>query len=340
MVVVMNELQQALIEGSLLGDGCFTRLKKHPTWNWKFSKKQSKLDNMGTDKFSYVKYHEQCLSSFTHGSIYNYKQKPSTIAKNKTATPVTAGYQYITRTNPVFTELGKMWYSEQYDKLIKHVPRTISLHPLSLCIWYMDDGSKEPGINRCRIATNGFCENDVLFLIHCLKSKHGIESIMHMQNKQPMIEINGYTNYKKLYDTIISYVSWACFTYKIELPKPVVVLRGEDNHKAKLNQHNITTILDRYRKGETQKDISRDFAVKKNTISTIICGKSWNNCGIDLFNIPLGGKGERNPKAKLTKEQVIKIRQLYPQKSYGQIATMYSVSRSTIFNIVKGNTWN
>lgn len=49
--------------------------------------------------------------------------------------------------------------------------------------------------------------------------------------------------------------------------------------------------------------------------------------------------GEECSFAKLTESQVIEIRSLSPDKSYTELALMFSVKKSTISDIVKKRTW-
>ena len=51
-------------------------------------------------------------------------------------------------------------------------------------------------------------------------------------------------------------------------------------------------------------------------------------------------KGEDNKSSKLTEEQVVKIRTLYPEYNFSEIARMYNVHHSTISRIIKRTKWN
>lgn len=336
----MNKIQLSIIEGSLLGDGCFSRLKAHPTWNWKFQKNQSKLDDKGYDKLSYLSYHNNQLSSFIGGGIYPFTHKPSRIANNKTITPQTHGYCYRTRTHPFFTELGKKWYRISEDnKLIKILPPNLELTPLSLCIWLMDDGSKEVGHNRYKIATNCFTEQEVEQLITLLKVKHDIKCTKNKHYSNFVLSISGYTNCKRFYDLITPCVAWSCFQYKLEPLKPVIVLCGEKHPASKLTKANIEDMVKMHEAGDNQETIAKRFAIKRNTISAIFHQKSWRHNSIKIDSSTLGHKGENNPRAILSKMDVINIKQQYGEKSYGQLAKQFNVSRSTIAAIIKGRSW-
>jgi len=331
----MNKKQKEVITGSILGDGCFSRLKAQPTWNWKFIKTQSKIDIQGIDKISYINFHKTILHKNFYCNIRTYKTKPRIIASNGTITPQTIGYVLETRTSNVFTKLGKKWYTTNPEnKLIKIIPKDIQITPLSLCIWYMDDGCKEKGINRVRIATNCFTNEEVEFLVNIININFNLESkLIHNTKNEPMIEIGGYDNYKKFYNIINPQVKWDCFQHKIEPPKEVVILSGENHPQTKITDINVDKIINLYNSGKTQTEIAIDFDVKPNTISTILCGKSRQT-----KIITQGVKGERNPRAKLTKTQVIEIRN--SDLSYSKLAIQYGVSKGLIAHIIKNRCWN
>lgn len=333
----MNKKQKEIITGSMLGDGCFSRLKAQPTWNWKFVKTQAKLDIQGIDKISYINFHKINLEPQFHCNICGYKHKSTIICNNITITPQTTGYVLATRTNEIFTNLGKKWYNiSPENKLIKIIPKDIEITPLVLCIWYMDDGSKEKGKNRIRIATNCFQDHEVEFLANIINKNFGLKSrLIHNVKNEPMIEIGGYKNYKKFYEFIKPYVKWDCYQYKLESPKPIIILSGENHPQAKLTDNNVNKIIDLYSSGKTQTEVALTMGVKPNTISTILNGKSRQK-----KIITQGVKGERNPRAKLTNEQVHEIRNLFGKFSYNKLALRYNVSKSLIAAIVKNRCWN
>ena len=332
----MNKTQKQIIIGSLLGDGSLSRSKWNPTWNWKFVKNQSKLDILSVDKISYINYHILNFNNFKP-TIYCFTRPPVIIANNKNITSETHGYKFSTKSNKCFTELGKKWYRlTPENKLIKIIPQDIKVTPLSLCIWYMDDGSKEKGINRVRIATNCFQDEEVALLISIINKNFKIEArLIHNSLNQPMIEIGGYQNYKNFYNTILPHIQWDCFQHKIEKPKEKIILSGEEHPQVKLTDENIKEIIKLYKSGLNQTDIAIKFDVKANTISTILNGKSRNN-----KTITQGVNGARNPRAKLTYSQVNEIRKLHPKMSYNQLAKKYQVSKGLIASIIKKRCWD
>lgn len=75
-------------------------------------------------------------------------------------------------------------YESFYPNGIKIVPQNILnlyLSPLSLAIWFMDNGS---GLNKgVKLATHGFTKKECLFLVDLLKIKFNIKASIHNQGK-------------------------------------------------------------------------------------------------------------------------------------------------------------
>ena len=60
--------------------------------------------------------------------------------------------------------------------------------------------------------------------------------------------------------------------------------RGEQHPQSKLNATDIERIRDRYRAGQSQTAIARDFQVTKNHIGHVVHGKAWNHSVADVAN--------------------------------------------------------
>ena len=68
-----------------------------------------------------------------------------------------------------------------------------------------------------------------------------------------------------------------------------VVLRGVQ--KSKLSEADVIDIVNRYRQGEMLKDIANDHPVKRQSLSSIVTGRSWTHVtGIKLSNVGKGYK--------------------------------------------------
>ncbi len=73
-------------------------------------------------------------------------------------------YRFFTRQHPEITKLFKRFYV----KGEKRIPDNLILDPISLAIWYMDDGSK-CGTSNYYLNTQQFSVEDQMKLIACLK---------------------------------------------------------------------------------------------------------------------------------------------------------------------------
>lgn len=92
-------------------------------------------------------------------------------------------YRFATRSLPEFTEL----YDLFYDRNNKEIPRQISLDPLILAVWFMDDGSKSR--NSVYLNTQQFSLADQQLLIKKLQEDLGIESTLNRDKQYFRIRI-------------------------------------------------------------------------------------------------------------------------------------------------------
>src|SRR5438309_4820804 len=87
-------------------------------------------------------------------------------------------------------------------------------------------------------------------------------------------------------------------------------LKGEGNPKAKLTWKKVQEIRALYdTKQKTQPELSQIYNVRQAAISKIILNKTW----IDPNRVtPVKqNRGENHPFSKLTREEVVSIRELY-----------------------------
>jgi len=66
-----------------------------------------------------------------------------------------------------------------------------------------------------------------------------------------------------------------CWTHVTEIEGQTRHLRGEAAPGAKLTEADVLEIVRRYRSGETQTSIARDFPVQQSQVSKIVRGKKW-----------------------------------------------------------------
>ena len=115
--------------------------------------------------------------------------------------------------------------------------------------------------------------------------------------------------------------------------------QGEKHPRAKLSNEEVIYIRQRYKDGETIKEIYQDYQTLYANIDTfrrIILGQTYKNVG----NIP--NKNEiRFTNAKLTADQVKEIRRRYKEEkiSYAKLGTEYGVTSGAIASIIQRKTY-
>jgi len=110
----LSKVQQQLILGSVLGDG-YLRKKVNAHLQITHSAKQK----------SYVDWKYNILKNIVITPPKFYKGNGSRV-----------GYRFFTKSIPELTD----FYDKFYQSGRKAVPKNLILSPLSLAVWYMDDG--------------------------------------------------------------------------------------------------------------------------------------------------------------------------------------------------------
>jgi hypothetical protein len=118
--------------------------------------------------------------------------------------------------------------------------------------------------------------------------------------------------------------------------------QGYDSYEILEEHTNINIASKRERELQKEYGYSIDKIPYSLTVSYCsMAGKKGGPAGKGAKSPGRSHKGEINPKAKLTNDDVIKIVELTKSGNYLQkeIASMFNVHRSAIRNIIKGRTW-
>lgn len=116
-------------------------------------------------------------------------------------------------------------------------------------------------------------------------------------------------------------------------------IRLASGHR-KLNEKQVSKIKQKILKGEKLRHIARYYGVDASTISDIKRGKVWEFVLPDISHLDLTLIGSKNPSAKVTEEEVVKIKnQLLQGKRQTDLALKYKVPLSLIVGIRLGKTW-
>ena len=120
-IPLLTEYQKELIIGCVLGDGYLRKLK---------GRKDAFLEiNHSIKAKEYVDWKYEVLKNIV-------KTPPKIRRQNKGIFKY--AYRFFTRQHPYLTKLWKQFYDQHNNKIIRG---PLNLTPLSLAVWFMDDGS-------------------------------------------------------------------------------------------------------------------------------------------------------------------------------------------------------
>ena len=165
----LTENQISLITGHMLGDGFIDHaiVKR----NGKLYECNSSLSVMRkAADAQYLEYSVKLLHN-----LFATNPLPL-VVKDKIDKRTKKNYRYVacgTRNLTVLNKYRSLWYDKDG---VKFVPRTLELNPLIIAIWFCDDGWIDI-VGECQmtigLATNGFTESDVRFLVSLLENRYG-----------------------------------------------------------------------------------------------------------------------------------------------------------------------
>src|SRR3989338_10767140 len=188
--------QDSIIIGTLLGDGC---LEQNGKWT------RLRLEHGHAQK-SYLGWKYKELKGLITGSVmkvHSYHKNNKTFYDS---------YRTYTSSHPVFDRYRNIFYLNK-KKIIPLDFASLLKDPLSLAIWFMDDGYKRNDCNALRLGTDSFKKDEQIILQSVLKSNFGIETSVHKKGKYWNLYIPEKES-KKFVDLVKPYIIPE-FTYKI-----------------------------------------------------------------------------------------------------------------------------
>lgn len=155
----LSSLQKEVLLGTILGDGCLT-----PNYWGKNYRLQ----------ICHCKKQKQ-LVTWKHNIFKNFTLSKPSYCKNRKA------WEFKTISHPEFTEFYKIFYPQQK----KLIPSTIlpSLTPLSLAVWFMDDGARGPRQAGFTLNSQSYTYDDNLKLKTFLEKRFELRNISIHKDK-------------------------------------------------------------------------------------------------------------------------------------------------------------
>lgn len=153
-LVNFSKNQQLLVVGSILGDGCL-------------------LENWSKTNFRLSITHSQKQSEYIHWKYLQLKNfilsKPRKYDRNQSFIVRTISHPYLSQLHKVFYPKGK--------KIIPNNIREYLKSPLTIAVWYMDDGNIRKTNNKVYgyyLNTQSFSYSENKKLAHAMKYNFGI----------------------------------------------------------------------------------------------------------------------------------------------------------------------
>jgi len=194
----LTQRQDAIIIGTILGDGCLERNGQHV---------RLRLEH-GISQKSYLlwKYNElKAVITGTVMSLHSYHKINKCFYDS---------FRTYTFSNQIFDTYWNTFYLSKKKIIPLHI-QSILKNPLSLAVWFMDDGYKRNDCNALRLGTDSFTKNEQVLLQSVLRNNFGIETSLHKKGKYWNIYIPQKES-KKFIDVVKPYIIPE-FTYKIAL---------------------------------------------------------------------------------------------------------------------------
>lgn len=194
----LTQRQDAIITGTILGDVCLEQNGKYV---------RLRLEH-GISQKSYLLWKYNEIKEVITGNVMSlhYYHKVNKCFYDS--------FRAYTFCNQIFTAYWNTFYLNK-KKIIPLRIKSILKDPLSLAVWFMDDGYKRNDCNALRLGTDSFTKDEQIILQSVLKSNFGIETSLHKKGKYWNIYIPQKES-KKFVDMVKPFIIPE-LTYKIAL---------------------------------------------------------------------------------------------------------------------------
>lgn len=180
---ILSEKQKFVLVGTLLGDGAIKPKGRYHRLHIKHSQNQLKL----------AAYKREVFSNITSMPVRNFFQE----VKGKSY-----GFcEFVTLTHPEFSYFYNMFYEDKVKRVTSKI--LAYLNPLSLAIWFMDDGCAEyAGLS---FSTHCFTSKEIELLKAAMKEKFMVDATSR-RNKNGWILYVPKKNVDRFYEIVWPYL--------------------------------------------------------------------------------------------------------------------------------------
>jgi hypothetical protein len=193
----LSKRQKEILIGLILGDGCLEKNGNNVRLRVEHGLKQEE----------YLKW--------LYEEFKNISQKPRIVSNRHPKNGKIYKRLHFSTLSLKCLNIYRSIFYVNKQKVIPDEIEKILASPLSLAIWFMDDGYKRNDCNALRISSDSFSRNDQLKLMKCLEDNFCVKSKLHKKGKNWNIYIP--EKYSKVFcDLVCSYII-PSMKYKINL---------------------------------------------------------------------------------------------------------------------------
>lgn len=161
-MINLTQRQQEILIGTLLGDGCLEVNGSNVRLKIDHSMNQKQLTDWLFDEFKqFTKSNPYLLSQFDNRTKKSYYH-----------------YRFSTLSKPVFNNFHSIFYPQKRKIVPKDIKKLL-VSPLSLAVWYMDDGFRRRDCNSLYLCTSAYTESEHILLLETLKMNFNIDAKVH-----------------------------------------------------------------------------------------------------------------------------------------------------------------
>lgn len=169
---MLTERQQAIIIGTLLGDGHLEKNGLHV---------RLKIDH-GNKQSDYVQWKYQELKTIAA------KEPVCVKFFDKRTQQVYIHLRFATKSLSILDYFKDLFYDGR-RKIVPPNLEELLNSPLSLAVWYMDDGYLRKDCKALHLNTQGYSENEQKVLQGCLERNFGVVTRVHWARGKPKLYI-------------------------------------------------------------------------------------------------------------------------------------------------------
>jgi hypothetical protein len=156
----LSEIQRGVLIGTILGDGCLSVNAAGKHYRLKVEQ--------GKDRKEYV--------FWLYNIFRNWTLSPPKYQKSRRA------WRFYTLSHPEITNFRKIFYRDKRKIIPVNIQKYL-IHPISLAVWFMDDGGLESKKKTSTISTHSFSEEENELLIECFRKNFGLKINLNWDGK-------------------------------------------------------------------------------------------------------------------------------------------------------------